>query len=104
MCSLFVSRLDLFEEDFTALVSHFQVVVCRNKAMQTVTNVFITNLALSDILVSDLDLTHTIPIDALLLLDVLSSRAFYTYLSLWQHLASGPNPVPSRAHVTGHFR
>jgi len=27
------------------------VVVCRNKAMQTVTNVFITNLALSDILV-----------------------------------------------------
>lgn len=30
----------------------FVVVVCRNKAMQTVTNVFITNLALSDILVS----------------------------------------------------
>ena len=30
---------------------YFLDVVCRNKAMQTVTNVFITNLALSDILV-----------------------------------------------------
>jgi hypothetical protein len=36
---------------FINLLCSFLVVVCRNKAMQTVTNVFITNLALSDILV-----------------------------------------------------
>ena len=55
----FLSLVMKSNQSINQSLSLISVVVCRNKAMQTVTNVFITNLALSDILVC-INLLHFI--------------------------------------------
>lgn len=88
------------------VVAHFSslVVVCRNKAMQTVTNVFITNLALSDILVSDSELNYSATCLLSRSLDVLLSCSIHADLCLWTYVASRTNSLSFSSDVLGHLR